>query len=135
MDRRTAFLFGSISGLIAVLLGAFGAHGLREQLIATQRLDVYNLAVEYQFYHTLALLLTAVEAGIRHSRELRRAAAAFAAGLVLFSGSLYVLAIFDFSRAGMVTPVGGLSFAAGWIFLFLHVAKRKVPEIRNPNDS
>ncbi|HLT72170.1 MAG TPA: DUF423 domain-containing protein [Cyclobacteriaceae bacterium] len=125
MQLRTTLIFAAISGMIAVMLGAFGAHALKEHLISTGRLDTYNLAVEYQFYHSLALLATGLVAQSGKTRQLSIAAVSFAAGILIFSGSLYILAIFNVPIAGAITPIGGVGLIAGWLFLILHFYKRK----------
>ena len=112
-------LSGAISGFIAVSLGAFGAHGLKEQL--SERLfNVWVTGTEYQFYHSLALILIAL-LGLHftHSRLLRWSANSFLAGIILFSGSLYALALTGISWLGMITPLGGVAFLLGWLALAL----------------
>lgn len=123
MHYRTTLVFAAVSGMIAVMLGAFGAHALKEQLTSTGRLDTYNLAVEYQFYHSLALLLTGVIAQYGKTKQLSIAAVSFKAGILIFSGSLYVLAIFDIPKAGAITPIGGIGLITGWLFLAIHFYK------------
>ncbi|MBI5608093.1 MAG: DUF423 domain-containing protein [Deltaproteobacteria bacterium] len=118
-------LVAAILGGIAVATGAFGAHGLQSRLDA-QHLDWWDKAVRYQFWHVLALL--AVEPAWRWATaqarpELvvwaNRAGWGFFVGILLFSGSLQVMALTDFRKLGMVTPLGGLSFIAGWVCLAL----------------
>lgn len=107
----------SVSGFLAVALGAFGAHGLKARL-SDEMMAVYRTAVEYHFYHTLALLAVAVllYAGFQ-SAALRVGGWLFAAGIIVFSGSLYALALSGIRVLGAVTPIGGLLFLAGWIAL------------------
>lgn len=125
MQHRATLILASITGMTAVILGAFGAHALKDQLISTGRLDTFNLAVEYQFYHSLALLATGLIAQYGKTRQLSIAAVAFATGILIFSGSLYILAIFDIPKAGAITPIGGIGLITGWLFLALHFYKRK----------
>lgn len=127
LTLRSTLVFAAISGMTAVMLGAFGAHALQEQLIASGRLETFNLAVEYQFYHTLALLATGLIAQHGKTRHLSIAAVAFISGILIFSGSLYVLAIFEVPRAGAITPFGGIGLITGWLFLSLHFYKNKRP--------
>ena len=117
MDR-TLLLAGALAAFIGVGFGAFGAHGLRGRLSA-EMLGVFETGVRYQMYHALAILLTAVGLGFVDSRLLRIAAWLFAAGIVLFSGSLYALALTGVTTLGMVTPLGGLAFLAGWAALIV----------------
>jgi len=125
MTSRTTLAIGSISGIIAVALGAFGAHGLKESLTATGRLDTFNLAVEYQFYHALALLATGIISGNSLAKKFSYAALSFTIGIIFFSGSLYLLAILNKPVLGAITPFGGVSFILGWLFLLLGVLQNK----------
>jgi uncharacterized membrane protein YgdD (TMEM256/DUF423 family) len=102
-----------VAGASAVLLGAFGAHGLRDMLDA-RGIELWHTAVDYHVWHALALALAA---GLGRGRSGRFAIAAFAIGIVLFSGSLYALALGAPRWTGIVTPFGGLAFIAGWTAL------------------
>lgn len=118
----------ALSGLLCVVLGAFGAHGLKP-LLAPDLLAVYETGVRYQFYHTLALVLVALLYQNNQSKWLMRSAYLFLAGMVLFSGSLYALAFSGIGGdplrwLGAITPFGGVAFIVGWSFLF--VASRKM---------
>lgn len=107
----------AISGLLAVVLGAFGAHSLRDQLGA-DLLAVYQTGVQYHFYHTLGLLAVALlMLQWRESQLLRWSGNLFIAGLVIFSGSLYLLAATGERWLGAVTPVGGVAFIVSWLLL------------------
>ena len=125
MTARITLASAAITGMTAVLLGAFGAHGLKPMLSATGRLDVFNLAVEYQFYHALALLGTGLISMHYSSRNFSYAAIGFLTGVFFFSGSLYLLAVLDQPVLGAVTPIGGLCFIAGWVFLLIGILKNK----------
>jgi uncharacterized membrane protein YgdD (TMEM256/DUF423 family) len=125
MSARTSLILGTVGGMLAVALGAFGAHGLKPMLTATGRFETYNLAVEYQFYHSLALLLMGVLMQHYPSRKMNYAAISFTAGLILFSGSLYVLSILNLSFFGAITPFGGVCFIAGWMFALLGILGNK----------
>jgi uncharacterized membrane protein YgdD (TMEM256/DUF423 family) len=103
--------------LIGVALGAFGAHGLRERL-SPPMLEVYRTGVLYHLIHAVALL--AVALGADRLARPRAVAALFTAGIVVFSGSLYALALTGTRALGAVTPVGGLLFMAGWVTLALN---------------
>lgn len=115
----------AISALLAVALGAFGAHGLRGVLSEADR-AVYHTAVEYQMWHSLGLGLIAILIE-RHPEEpgLRRAAWAMVFGIVLFSGSLYLLSVTGIRWLGMITPMGGLSFMLGWGLLATALLRNK----------
>lgn len=108
----------SLSGLSAVILGAFGAHGLQGRL-PEHLLNAYNTGVDYHFFHTLALLAVALLVlQYGQQRTLLVAAAGFLTGIALFSGSLYLLALGAPRWIGPVTPLGGISFMVGWANLF-----------------
>jgi uncharacterized membrane protein YgdD (TMEM256/DUF423 family) len=106
------------------MLGAFAAHALKEMLVATGRIDTYELAVKYQFYHSLALLLVGLLMGQFGSKFLRYSALSFSIGILFFSGSLYVLSLTGKTILGAVTPIGGLFFILGWTLLVLGVYKK-----------
>lgn len=110
----------AVFGAGAVLLGAWGAHGLHGVLDA-QSLDVWHTAVRFQFWHVLALVAAALVPGNGSAR--RAALWAFAVGIVLFCGSLYALALGAPAAVGFVTPFGGLAFVIGWIALGVAVVK------------
>ena len=112
VSTRTGLLAG-IAGASAVLLGAFGAHALRGVLDASGA-ELWHTAVNYHAWHALALVLAA---GFGRGRSGRIAIAAFAIGIVLFSGSLYALALGAPRWCGVITPFGGLAFVAGWLAL------------------
>jgi uncharacterized membrane protein YgdD (TMEM256/DUF423 family) len=115
----TFFLLGALSGALAVALGAFGAHGLKSRL-SVARLENYETAARYQMYHALALLAAFFASRQWPSSALPAMAGwLFIAGMLLFSGSLYLLALTGERRWGVVTPFGGLAFIAGWICLAL----------------
>jgi uncharacterized membrane protein YgdD (TMEM256/DUF423 family) len=119
MTGSSLWLFlGALSGGTAVVLGAFGAHALRARLAETA-LATWQTAVSYQFSHALALLAVAIllRLGWGAERPLTLAGVAFSVGIVLFSGSLYLLALGGPRWLGPVTPVGGLGFILGWVAL------------------
>ena len=115
---RLFIRLGAVAGFIGVALGAFGAHMLRAQLSANHFV-VFETGVLYQMVHALALVLVGVLIGRRPARLTAAAGWCFAVGIVLFSGSLYVLSITGSTAFGVVTPLGGLCFLAGWAFLAL----------------
>jgi uncharacterized membrane protein YgdD (TMEM256/DUF423 family) len=115
MDR-TFLLLGAIFGFLGVGLGAFGAHGLRGRL-SPEMLAVFETGVRYQMYHALALILTAIAMARFSGWLVPTAGWCFVAGILLFSGSLYALALSGVTVLGAITPLGGLAFLAGWAFL------------------
>jgi len=122
MDRLF-FALGSASALVAVGAGAFGAHGLRARL-APDLLAVFETAARYQMYHALALLAVAWAVTRWPGAWPARAGWLFLIGTVLFSGSLYALALSGVRWLGAVTPLGGAAFLAGWLCLFLGAVRR-----------
>ncbi|WP_285009059.1 DUF423 domain-containing protein [Pedobacter faecalis] len=124
--NKQILVAASLLGALSVVLGAFGAHGLRS-LISEAELATWAKAVEYQFYHTLVLLFLS-KSGNR-STLVRWCYRCFVSGIVLFSGSLYLLATrsatgFAFaSYLGPVTPIGGVLLIVGWLMLFLSALK------------
>jgi uncharacterized membrane protein YgdD (TMEM256/DUF423 family) len=119
---NTFLLVGSLIGFLGVAAGAFGAHGLRNRL-SPEMLSVFETAVRYQMYHVFALLISAVVMGrAGDARLLIVAGWSFITGIVLFSGSLYALALTGMSGLGAITPLGGLAFLVGWACLALFAA-------------
>lgn len=112
MSPRAWFATGAVLAGLAVAAGAFGAHGLRGRL-APDDLATFETAARYQMYHALALLAVAVLAA-RGAPRAALAGWAFLGGIVLFSGSLYLLTLCDLRWMGAVTPLGGAAFLAGW---------------------
>ncbi|MEJ2608742.1 MAG: DUF423 domain-containing protein [Candidatus Thiodiazotropha sp.] len=113
---RRLLMFAAASGLMLVMLGAFGAHAL-EHSIPTSHLIWWQKAVHYQGLHTLALFGVAILAMLHSSRPLHLAGWLFIAGMALFSGSLYLMALTDLRALAWLTPIGGISFIAGWFAL------------------
>ncbi len=110
---------GAFFGLLAVIIGAFGAHGL-ENSLSEHALARYHTGVEYQFYHVGALLIVGLLSSLvakQPSKQLALSGWFFIVGILLFSGSLYAYALTGNKTFGMITPIGGLGFIAGWIFL------------------
>ena len=113
---RAYIVLAALFGFTGVALGAFASHGLRNQLSATY-LAVFQTGVQYQLLHALALLGVALLFLHRPSRLLTAAGALFAVGILLFSGSLYLLTLSGIGKLGMITPIGGTAFLAGWLCL------------------
>lgn len=119
----------AIIGALSVALGAFAAHGLKK-IYSPDNLQVFETAVRYQFYHVFALLAAGVLYASFPGRLITWAGRLFISGIILFSGSLYVLCYVKHSEMpltwiGAVTPLGGVCFIAGWLMLFLAVLKKR----------
>ncbi|MCP9753275.1 DUF423 domain-containing protein [Ferruginibacter sp. HRS2-29] len=123
---KTAALLGALS----VILGAFAAHGLKD-MVSERSVATFETAVRYQFYHTFALFIAAIVYRDNRSRLVVWAGYLFIAGIVLFSGSLYGLAVVQgmvipgYKWLGPVTPIGGVAFITGWVLLFLSFWRSK----------
>ncbi|MEY4707418.1 MAG: hypothetical protein RJB58_1141 [Pseudomonadota bacterium] len=112
----------ALLGGLAVVMGAFAAHGLRP-ILSERMLATFETGARYQMYHALAIGLVAFAMRGRAARLANIAAALFLTGVLLFSGSLYLLAFTGMTSLGMITPIGGLSFIAGWAALALAALK------------
>lgn len=114
---------GSINALIAVLLGAFGAHALKNRL-TTEMMEIFQTGVQYHFYHALGLLAVGIIAlHLPESGWLKASGWLMLAGIVIFSGSLYVLSVTGIKWLGAITPIGGTAFIVAWILLTVAVLK------------
>ncbi|MDJ1498055.1 DUF423 domain-containing protein [Cytophagaceae bacterium DM2B3-1] len=120
--QKFLLLSGAILGGLGVGLGAFGAHALKPMLEASQRLDTYETAVKYQFYHAFALLITGLLAYRIESRLLTYAGYSFLGGTLIFSGSLYILCLSGVRWLGAITPIGGVLMIIGWVLVAWVVA-------------
>lgn len=116
MKAQFYLAMAAINGALAVTMGAFATHGLKD-VLSTKLMAVMQTSVQYQFYHTFALLLVGLLLRQQMSTLLTLSAAAFLTGIVLFCGSLYLLAFSGVHWLGIVTPIGGLAFIVGWLSL------------------
>ncbi|ASA20107.1 DUF423 domain-containing protein [Paenibacillus donghaensis] len=123
--QRTFMAWGALLAMLAVAIGAFGAH-LLEPVISADYMEVYKTGVQYHMMHALGLILIALVAGQWGERpRLRWAGRLLTAGILLFSGSLYVLSISGIKVLGAITPLGGICFIAGWICLALEALSHR----------
>lgn len=128
LESRTILITGAILALLAVLFGAFGAHGLKKLVDATS-INSFTTAVRYQMYHAMACLFLGLLPVLSYKIK-KRIFIFFLAGVLLFSGSIYLLVIddvigFSFSSIGFLTPLGGLCLILGWIYLIVNLIKIK----------
>jgi len=122
--QRLFLSFAALSGFLSVSLGAFAAHGLKHA-ISPESFAIWQTGVQYQMYHALALLAVSLLYHRSHaSKTLKLSGLAFILGSFLFSGSLYALALGAPTMFGIITPLGGLSFLAGWLALFIRAVRR-----------
>ena len=125
---KPALIAGSISGILAVIIGAFGAHSLKP-LVDANYLSIYEKGVAYQFYHTFALLAVGIIYSFFPFKSVALANTFFILGIICFSGSLYAMTLLNvkgisIGPAGIITPIGGLFFIAGWISLLMGILKK-----------
>ena len=121
---RTFLALGGINAMLAVALGAFGAHGLKGH-IADRLMAAYETGVQYHMAHALGLIAVALVADKLGERPtIRWSGRLLMTGIVLFSGSLYVMGLSGVEALGIVTPLGGVSFLAGWVLLVVSALKR-----------
>ncbi|MEX0905680.1 MAG: DUF423 domain-containing protein [Balneolaceae bacterium] len=127
MNISKLFLIaGSVFMALAVALGAFGAHVVQD-LLTPDRFEVYQTAVQYHFYHALGLLIIGAVAGrSAESTWFRWSGYLLTAGILIFSGSLYLLTLTDTGWLGAITPFGGVAFILGWIFFAIGVGKQQM---------
>ena len=119
--QKFILISGAISSGLAVMIGAFGAHALKATLEATERVATFETAVKYHFYHSLALLIIGLLWYKIPHKFLHYAAWSHIVGLILFSGSLYILCLSNNGKWGAITPLGGLAFIVGWVLVGLAV--------------
>jgi uncharacterized membrane protein YgdD (TMEM256/DUF423 family) len=114
--QQWLLFFAALLGFFGVSAGAFGGHALKQRL-APDLLAIFEVGVRYQMYHVLALILAVLLIGVTAGHWATSAAYVFIAGILIFSGSLYLLALTGVKTWGAVTPIGGVLFLLGWIFL------------------
>lgn len=115
---------GTILGALTVLLGAFGAHGLKK-MVTSDNLITFQTGVTYQFYHTLAIIICAIIYKEYPNKRVIWAGQSFFIGIILFSGSLYTISLMPaLSILGFITPFGGLFFVMAWLLLFFSFQKK-----------
>lgn len=119
MTSKQQLIAGALLAGLSVALGAFGAHALHPTLEAFGRVDTYETAVRYQMYHALALLLCGILMQQKTHKFQETIGVLFLVGILIFSGSLYVLSLTNITVLGAVTPIGGLAFLAGWVMLVI----------------
>lgn len=123
MNPKQSLRLAALLGAVTVMIGAFGAHALRPALEAAGRLETFETAVKYQMYHTLALFLVGLLQLHLSHRLLRTAGLLFVLGILIFSGSLYMLCLTGIAILGAITPIGGVFFIAGWFCVLVAVSK------------
>lgn len=113
---------GAVFMALAVIFGAFGAHAVKGML-TPERFDVYRTGVQYHFYHAIGLLIIGAISFHISNQWMVWSSYSLIAGILIFSGSLYLLTLLDVAWLGAITPIGGVAFILGWIFLFIGLTK------------
>ena len=113
-------MFGAVLGFLLVVIGAFGAHGLKN-ILSEYGTSIFNKAILYQMFHTIAILFLGLLNKLEPDLQLHLVGWSFLLGIILFSGSLYLLAITDIKLLGTITPIGGLFFIIGWVLLIKNI--------------
>jgi len=126
MTQKLILSIAALCGALAVGLGAFGAHALKAKLEAVDRLSTYQTAVQYHFFHTIVLLIIGLLMYKIQSNWLNYSAYMMIAGLLFFSGSLYALCLSGVKWLGAITPIGGVFFILGWLFMFIAIYKTRM---------
>ena len=122
---KTLFLSGIFFCVLSVIMGAFGAHALKDRL-SEYSMSIYDKAVLYQFFHAFAVLFVAVLNKVFDTQDFSISGILLIIGILLFSGSLFILAITDIKWLGAITPIGGTLFIIGWLILFIKILKIKI---------
>jgi uncharacterized membrane protein YgdD (TMEM256/DUF423 family) len=126
---KQALIAGTVLAAVAVILGAFGAHALKE-ILPPEKLPIFETGVRYHFYHSFALLITGILFAHFPVKQMKHATAFFITGIALFSGSLYAMVMLSITGGsigfwGILTPIGGLFFILGWLFVVIGIARKK----------
>ncbi|HRF59372.1 MAG TPA: DUF423 domain-containing protein [Fimbriimonadaceae bacterium] len=129
---QTQLLFGALNGFLAVALGAFGAHALKPR-ISEAKLALFQTGTHYHLLHAVAILVVAMMAPRIAAGFATWSARCFFWGILLFSGSLYVMAVTQMTTFAAVTPFGGVCFLAGWLILAIAAVKAHQPESTEPS--
>lgn len=121
--NKLFLVVGCLQAALSVMIGAFGAHALKSYLLKIAKVEVFETAFKYQFYHALALLIVGCIQIYKSNTWIEYSAYSFLLGTFVFSGSLYILCLTNVGRWGAVTPIGGLMLIAGWLLLALGIYK------------
>tara|TARA_B100001250_G_scaffold328336_1_gene292809 strand:- start:2406 stop:2780 length:375 start_codon:yes stop_codon:yes gene_type:complete len=123
--KKTILLTATSLGLISIIIGAFGSHGLQDYLISIEKVDAFEVSVRYQFYHVFFLLTLGLSYDLFNQVFIKYAFFACLLGILLFSGSLYVLCLTNNSFFGIITPFGGISLIIAWACFFISIIRSK----------
>ena len=121
--KKTIFLTATFLGAISIIIGAFGSHGLNDYLISIEKVDTFDISVKYQFYHVFFLFILGLSYELFNKRFIHYAFYCCVIGVLLFSGSLYMLCLTNYSVLGIITPFGGVSLVVAWSCFLLSIIK------------
>ena len=119
--KRTIFLTATFLGLISIVIGAFGSHGLEDYLISIKKVDTFNVAVRYQFYHVFFLFILGLSFELFNKLFIKYSFFLCLFGIFLFSGSLYILCLTNNNFYGVITPFGGFALIISWLFFLISI--------------
>ncbi len=123
--KKTIFLTATFLGLISIIIGAFGSHGLNEYLISIEKMDTFEISVKYQFYHVFFLFILGLSYELFNKQLVHYAFYFCLIGIFLFSGSLYTLCLTNNSLFGIITPFGGVILLVAWSCFLLSIIKKQ----------
>lgn len=123
---KFSLIIGAVFAALSVMIGAFGAHSLESVLTQNGRTDTFETAVKYQIFHSIAIIITGLLIDRFSQNLFNWSVYLFVAGILIFSGSLYILSITNIKWFGAITPIGGLAFIAGWITMIFGIIKIKI---------
>ncbi|MFA7326764.1 MAG: DUF423 domain-containing protein [Candidatus Kapaibacterium sp.] len=126
ISKETILRTGIIFALLTVAIGAFGAHGLSDLLTENGRLETFKTAVLYQLFHSIALIVCGILFEKYDSKKIKISYFLFTLGIIVFSGSLYILSISNIGIFGAITPIGGVLFLVGWFYLFMSIKPKSI---------
>jgi uncharacterized membrane protein YgdD (TMEM256/DUF423 family) len=124
LSQRQTLIFGSLLGGLAVALGAFGSHAFKSLLLENNRVDTYELATKYHLFHALTMLAIGILMNQVKQKSIKVSATLVLAGTVLFSGSLYLMALLNTTKVALITPLGGLFLLTGWALLVYSLVRK-----------
>lgn len=122
MTKETGLIIGSLYFILGIAIGAFGAHGLKEILIANSKVDTFQTGVEYLFYNSIGILIISIVS--KENKYFKYSIVLLSLGIIFFSFSLFILSVTNISKFGIITPFGGLFFIIGWVSFILNIKNK-----------
>lgn len=122
MTKETGLIIGAIFIIFGIAIGAFGAHGLKEILVANSKVDTFQTGVEYLFYNSIGILIISIVS--KDNKYFKYSIILLSLGIIFFSFSLFILSITNIGKFGLITPIGGLFFIIGWICFVINIKNK-----------